>query len=107
MKQIHFLLAQCTTESCPILKNLGNITKLLTNIQKKWLKFYLKELKLLKDRNVYEVVDLSLRDRKQLRIARYSILSLIVITDLNLLQKNFFRLIKKLTLMNILFICLL
>ena len=33
---------------------------------------------------------ISLRNRKQLRIARYSTLSLIIITDLNLLQ-NFFQ----------------
>ena len=63
IKQIHFLLAQCTTESCLILKNLGNIVKLPTDIQKKWFKFYLEELKLLKDRNVYEVVDLSKRQK--------------------------------------------
>ena len=41
----------------PIPKNLGDITKLLANIQKKWLEFYLEKLKLLKDRNVYEVLN--------------------------------------------------
>jgi len=42
----------------PIPKNLGDITKLLANIQKKWLEFYLEKLKLLKDRNIYEVLNL-------------------------------------------------
>ena len=37
VKQICFLLAQHTTESCPISKNLGDVTKLLADIQKKWL----------------------------------------------------------------------
>ena len=59
VEQICFLLAQCTTESCLISKNLGDITRLPTNIQKKWLESCLEELKLLKDRNVYEIVDLS------------------------------------------------
>jgi len=34
VEQIHFLLAQCVTESCPISKNLRDIT-LLADIQKK------------------------------------------------------------------------
>jgi len=56
VKQICFLLAQHAVESCPIPKNLGDIIILLVNIQKKWLESCLKKLK---DRNIYEVVDLS------------------------------------------------
>jgi len=58
VEQIFFFLAQCAIESCPIPKNLGDVTRLLADIQKKWLKSCLEKLKLLKDRNVYEVVDL-------------------------------------------------
>ena len=61
VEQICFLLAQYAAKSCPILKNLRDIAKLLTDIQKKWFEFCLEKLKLLKDRNVYEVVDLSKR----------------------------------------------
>jgi len=53
VEQTHFFLAQY---ACPISKSLKDITRLLANIQNKWLEFYLEELKLLKDRNVYEVV---------------------------------------------------
>ena len=35
VEQIHFLLAQHATESCPIPKNLGDVTRLLADIQKK------------------------------------------------------------------------
>ena len=56
VEKIHFFLVQCATESCSILKSLGDITRLLADIQKKWLKSCLEELKSLKDRNVYEVV---------------------------------------------------
>ena len=59
VEQIYFFLVQHITEPCPILKNLGDVAKLLANIQKKWLESCLEELKSLKDRNVYEVVDLS------------------------------------------------
>jgi len=34
VEQIHFLLAQCTADSCPISKNLEDVTKLLIDIQK-------------------------------------------------------------------------
>ena len=61
VEQIHFLLAQYAAESCPIPKSLGDITRLLANIQKKWLESCLEELKSLKERNVYKVVDLSKR----------------------------------------------
>ena len=42
---------------------------------------------------------ISLREEKQSRITEYSILSLMVVIDLDLLQKDFLRL-RKLTLMN-------
>jgi len=35
VEQICFLLTQCVTKSCPIPKNLRDITRLLANIQKK------------------------------------------------------------------------
>jgi len=35
VEQIYFLLAQYATESCPISKRLGNITRLPADIQKK------------------------------------------------------------------------
>ena len=58
VEQICFLLTQYTVESCSIPKNLGNFAKLLTDIQKIWLKFCLKKLESLKDRSVYKIVDL-------------------------------------------------
>ena len=85
VEKIHFFLAQCIAESCPIPKNLGDIAEILANIQKKWLESYLEKLKLLKDRNVYEVVDLSKRQKVIKRITGCSTLSLIVITNLDLL----------------------
>jgi len=42
-------------------KNLGDVTRLPADIQKKWLKSCLEKLKLLKNRKFYEVVDLSKR----------------------------------------------
>ena len=51
-QKVYFLLAQHVEESCLIPKNLRDITKLLFNIQKKWLKSYFEELKLLKDKNL-------------------------------------------------------
>ena len=50
-------------ESYPISKNLGDITKLLANIQKRWLESCLKKLKLFEDRSIYEVIDLSKRQK--------------------------------------------
>ena len=58
VEQICFLLAQHTAESFPISKSLEDATRLPADIQKKWLKSCLKKLKLLKDRYIYEVVDL-------------------------------------------------
>jgi len=66
VEQICFLLAQCITESCPISKNLEDVTRLSADIQKKWLESCLEKLKLLKDRNVYKVVDIS-KKRKAIK----------------------------------------
>ena len=48
VEKTYFLIVQHAVESCPIPINLRDITKLPANIQKKWLKFCLKILKLLK-----------------------------------------------------------
>jgi len=66
VEQIHFFLAQYTAESCSIPKNLGDIARLLANIQKKWLEFCLEELKSLKNRNIYKVIDLP-KERKAIK----------------------------------------
>jgi len=58
VEQICFFLVQYIAESCPISKSLGDITRLLADIQKKWRESCLKELELLKDKNIYKVVDL-------------------------------------------------
>ena len=60
VEQIYFLLAQYTAKSCLIPRYLGNAAKLLADIQKNQLGFYLKELKLLKNKNFYEVMNLSM-----------------------------------------------
>jgi len=36
VEQIYFFLVQHTVKSCLIPKNLGDVTKLLADIQKKW-----------------------------------------------------------------------
>ena len=61
--QIHFLLAQYVVESYSIPKSFGNVARLPADIQKKWPESYLEKLKLLKNRNVYKVVDLSKRSK--------------------------------------------
>jgi len=63
VEQICFLLAQHAVESCPIPKNLRDIAKLPVDIQKKWLESCLEKLKLLKDKNIYKVVNLSKRQK--------------------------------------------
>ena len=59
VKQVFFFLVQHAAKSCLIPKSLRDVTRFLANIQKKQLKSCLKELKLLRDRNVYKVVNLS------------------------------------------------
>jgi len=48
VKKNCFPLVQHAAESCTVSKNLGDITKLLADIQRKWLEFYLEKLKSLK-----------------------------------------------------------
>jgi len=50
VEQICFLLAQYAAKSCTIPKSLGDVIRLLANIQKKWLESCLRELKLLKNK---------------------------------------------------------
>jgi len=66
VEQICFLLAQYAIESCPIPKDLGDVTRLLADTQKKWLESCFEKLKSLKDRNVYEVMDLP-KERKAIK----------------------------------------
>ena len=53
------MLVQHVVESYSIPKSFGNVARLPADIQKKWPESYLEKLKLLKNRNVYKVVDLS------------------------------------------------
>jgi len=73
VKQICFLLAQYTIDTCLVPKNLGDVANLLTNIQKKWFESYLEKLKLLKNRNIYKVVNLS---KEQKAIKNYWIFNI-------------------------------
>jgi len=57
-EHIHFFLALRATETHSQPKTFKDITKLLADSKKRWLKSCLKELKLLKDRDVYEIVNL-------------------------------------------------
>jgi len=66
VEQICFFLAQHIAESCPISKSLGDVTRLLANIQRKWLESCLEELKSLKDKYVYKVVDFP-KERKVIK----------------------------------------
>jgi len=62
-EHIHFLLALRVTETHVLPKTFKNIAKLPADSKKRWLESCLEELKLLKDRDVYEIVDL-LKERK-------------------------------------------
>jgi len=57
-ENICFLLALRATETHVLLKTFKDVAKLPVDSMKKWLESYLEELKLLKDRDVYEIVDL-------------------------------------------------
>jgi len=63
VEQIFFLLIQHVAESCTISKSFGDIIRLLANIQNKWLESCLEKLKLLKNRNIYKVVDFFKRSK--------------------------------------------
>jgi len=60
-KHICFLLALRATKTHVLPKTFKDIAKLPADSKKKWLESYLEELKLLKDRDVYEIVDLPKR----------------------------------------------
>ena len=60
-EHICFLLALRATETYVLSKTFKDVTKLPADSKKRQLEFCLKELKLLKDRNVYEIVDLPKR----------------------------------------------
>jgi len=57
-EHICFLLTLRATETHVLPKTFKDIAKLLADSKKRWLEFYLKELKSLKDRDVYEIVNL-------------------------------------------------
>jgi len=56
-------LALRATETHVLPKTFKDIAKLLADSKKRWLESCLKELKLLKDRDVYEIVDLPKRKK--------------------------------------------
>jgi len=58
VEHIHFLLALRATETHVLPKTFKDVAKLPADSKKRWLKSCLKELKSLKDRDVYEIVDL-------------------------------------------------
>jgi len=60
-EHIHFLLALRATETQFLPKTFKDVTKLQADSKKKWLESCLKKLKSLKNRNVYEIVDLPKR----------------------------------------------
>jgi len=60
---IRFLLALRTTETYVRPKTFKDVTKLPADSKKRWLKSCLEELKSLKDRDVYEIVDLPKRKK--------------------------------------------
>jgi len=58
---IHFLLVLRATETHVLPKTFKNVAKLPADSKKRWLESCLEELKSLKDRDVYEIVDLPKR----------------------------------------------
>ena len=60
-KHIHFFLVLRATKTHSLPKTFKNVTKLQADSKKKWLESYLEKLKLLKNRDIYEIVDLSKR----------------------------------------------
>jgi len=65
-EHIRFLLALRATETHVLSKTFKDVAKLPANSKKRWLKSCLKELKSLKDRDVYEIVDLP-KERKAVK----------------------------------------
>jgi len=62
-EHIHFLLALRATEIHVLPKTFKDVTKLPADSKKRWLESCLEKLKLLKDKDVYEIVDLSKRKK--------------------------------------------
>jgi len=60
-EHICFLLALRTTETHVLPKTFKDVAKLPADSKKRWLESCLEELKSLKDRDVYEIVDLPKR----------------------------------------------
>jgi len=58
VEHIHFLLALRATETHSLPKTFQDIAKLPADSKKRGLELCLEELKLLKDRDVYEIIDL-------------------------------------------------
>jgi len=57
-EHIHFLLALRATETQFLPKTFKDVTKLQADSKKRWLESCLEKLKLLKDRDIYEIVNL-------------------------------------------------
>ena len=57
-EHIHFLLALKVTETHVLPKTFKDVTKLPADSKKRWLESCLEKLKSLKDKDVYEIVDL-------------------------------------------------
>jgi len=66
VEHICFLLALKATKTHVLPKTFKDITKLLADSKKRWLESCLEELKSLKDRDVYEIIDL-LKRRKAVK----------------------------------------
>jgi len=65
-EHICFLLALRATETHFLPKTFKDVAKLQADSKKRWLEFCLEELKSLKDRDVYEIMDL-LKGRKAVK----------------------------------------
>jgi len=66
VEHICFLLALRATETHVLPKTFKDVTELPADSKKRWLESCLKELKSFKDRDVYEIVDLS-KERKAVK----------------------------------------
>jgi len=65
-EHICFLLALRATETHVLPKTFKDVTKLLADSKKRWLESCLEKLKLLKDRDIYKIVDLP-KERKAVK----------------------------------------
>jgi len=66
VEHICFFLALRATKTRFLPKTFKDVTKLQADSKKRWLESCLEELKLLKDRDIYEIVDLS-KERKAVK----------------------------------------